>query len=65
MLKQTIDQSSHHFSKELNGQLTKPGLTSLRNIVFEFVHNEFKQRKEELLLDRIMAFKNNDWASYS
>lgn len=45
--------------------MTKPGFTSLRNIVHSVVFTEFKQRKDELFLDRIVAFKNNDWQTYS
>jgi len=51
--------------KDLSGSLTKDGFTNLRNIVMQSCQEEFKPIKEDLMKQRIKAFKENDWQNYA
>lgn len=63
-LLKAIDQNDHLFDKELSGNLTKNGFTQLRNLITAMTQTEFKPKKEELMLQRIQAYKEQDWPTY-
>lgn len=64
-LLQALDQHEMDFEKELSGNLTKDGFVNLRNLITSMTQQEFKPTKEELMQQRVQAYKNNDWQNYA
>jgi len=49
------------FERDMSGMLTKDGFLSLRNLITSLTQEEFKPQKEELMQQRLKAFKESDW----
>ena len=62
-LLQEVD-SLPHIVREINGNIPKEVFVELRNLIAKHVSIEFKSKKEELMNQRIIHFKENDWANY-
>ena len=59
-----LDINDKNFERDITGNLTKEGFLNLRNFITAFILEEFKPRKEELMNQRVNAFKEQDWANY-
>lgn len=64
-LLKTLDNSMPKLEKGLSGLLTPRGTLELQKIVTEHVMNCFKAEKEDLMKQRIEAFKDSQWDRYS
>lgn len=58
-----LDQMT--FERDMSGMLTKDGFLSLRNLITGLTQEEFKPQKEELMQQRLKAFKESDWQRYA
>ena len=53
------------FERDMSGMLTKDGFLSLRNLITDLTQEEFNTQKEELMQQRLKAFKESDWQRYA
>jgi hypothetical protein len=59
-----IDLKAASLEKDLTGELSKDGFLRFQMLITENVNLQFKQKKEELMEQRIQAFKEKDWQKY-
>lgn len=64
LLLKAVDNNMPKLDKGLSGLLTPRGTLELQKIITEHVMNQFKQTKEEMMQQRIQAYKDRDWPRY-
>jgi hypothetical protein len=54
-----LDQAGP-YARDANGTLTKDSTLKLRRLITERAHLDFRNRREELMNERIIIMRNND-----